>query len=147
MGGWISSRSGWLLELLTELIKNIVKTQLFILRTIGYCQLAILLAWVIILILKNEIYFIFLQVLSLGLSSPALLLHGLLQAPVPEDENQVALFSPCFCLFVFFLHFFLLSIRLCGLLQAPVPGDENQVVWFCCLVFVFLDLFRCASIS
>jgi len=42
-------------------------------RTIGYCQLAILLAWV----------------LSLGLSSPALLLHGLLQAPVPEDENQV----------------------------------------------------------
>lgn len=42
-------------------------------RTIGYCRLAILLAWV----------------LSLGLSSPAIFLHGILPDPTPEDEHQV----------------------------------------------------------
>ena len=65
-----------------------------------------------------------------------LLLHGLLQALVLEDENQVALFSPLF-LFVVFYFFPLLSFLLHGLLQATVPGDENQVALFSCLLFFF----------
>ena len=86
------------------------------------------------------------QVLSLGLSSPALLLHGLLQAPIPEDENQVVCFShsPFLFFFTFFFIFFFFSFFLLlphGSLQAPVPEDENQVALFSPLFFYFFIFF------
>ena len=54
------------------------------------------------------------KVLSLGLSSPAILLHGLLTAPTPEDEHQVSHFH---FHFLQTIHFH--SIH--GLLKAPHP--------------------------
>ena len=91
------------------------------------------------------------QVLSLGLSSPALLLHGLLQAPVPEDENQVALFSPLFLFPSFLFSFF--SPSFFSLTRYATGSGRGRwepislFSFFVCFCFIFFFLFSFSIFS